>query len=276
MASNLGTGGATSKPTSCRTHTGTAGIPTTVRTPHGLYRPARPNRSAPKLQAPHICHALPAGDRWENPAMMRVVQKRPTVHWVIVWWNLHASRVTEKVRLAWYAVIHDILPTSERLAAITLTDIDGCRQCGETDTLTHWFTGCGEGPAIWNWTKQRIAMMLRMEPNCMPISWLLHPDFRLWPPPPPATTSRTVNTSPLGLVSNTRTTTPNHGRLFRLHAALQMEGIRSPKTSGWRWQLLVFELAVRRLLHLTWIDPPPFTRGSDLPPSRQPPVTTHS
>jgi hypothetical protein len=117
----------------------------------------------------------------KTPSAMRVVQKRPSVHWDLVWRNLHASRFPEEVRSAWYVVIHDILPTRERLAAIDMTDTNSCRQCGETDTLTHRLTGCGEGPAIGNWTTQRISMMLRMGPKYVPISWILHPEFRLCP-----------------------------------------------------------------------------------------------
>jgi len=41
---------------------------------------------------------------------------------------------------------------------------------------------CGDGPAIWDWTRRHVAMMLRMDPGQIPIAWTLHPDFRLWPP----------------------------------------------------------------------------------------------
>ena len=56
----------------------------------------------------------------KTPPVMRTVHKQPYVKWNRVWQNLHESRAPEEVRSAWYAVIHDILPTRERLAAINL------------------------------------------------------------------------------------------------------------------------------------------------------------
>jgi hypothetical protein len=55
----------------------------------------------------------------KTPPVMCILQKGPDVHWDLVWQNLHDSRYPEEVRAAWYAVIHDILPTRECLAAIT-------------------------------------------------------------------------------------------------------------------------------------------------------------
>ena len=140
--------------------------------------------------------------------VMRIVHKQPDVKWNRVWQNLHESRAPQEVRSAWYAVIHDILPTRERLAAINLTDTANCRQCNANDSLSHRLTDCGEGSAIWSWTKSKIAMMLRIDTKHVPISWTLHTNFHLWPP---ETTSGIMDTSPHGLVPDKRTTTPNHG-----------------------------------------------------------------
>ena len=118
----------------------------------------------------------------KTPPMMRIVQKKPTINWDFVRRNLHATCASDEVRSAWYFVIHDILPTPERLPAINLVDTDVCRQCGRPDTLTHRLTACGDGPAIWDWTRRRVAMMLSMEPRHIPIAWTLYPDFRFWPP----------------------------------------------------------------------------------------------
>jgi len=85
-----------------------------------------------------------------NPPVMRIVQNRPVVHWDLVWRNLQDSCAPEEVRSAWYAVIYDILPTRERLPAFNLTDTNSCGWCGETNTLQHRPTGCGEGLGICN------------------------------------------------------------------------------------------------------------------------------
>jgi len=47
----------------------------------------------------------------------------------------------------WYIVIHDIVPTNERLHAIRLVESDRCRHCGRRDTLVHGLTECNEGMA---------------------------------------------------------------------------------------------------------------------------------
>ena len=83
-----------------------------------------------------IYDTLPAGGCRNPRTVIRIVQKRPDVHWDLVWQNLHDSPAPEEVRSAWYAVIHDILPTRERLAAINLADTVNCRQCSAKDTVT--------------------------------------------------------------------------------------------------------------------------------------------
>ena len=181
------------------------------------------------------------------PPEMRIVQKRQTIHWDLVWRNLPASCVPEEFRSAWYAVIHDILPTRERLAAINLIDIDSCQQCGATCTIAHRLTECGDEPAIWNWTRQRIAMMLRMDPKYVPASWTLNHDFRLWTPGRRRAVLWTL--APYGLVPNIQTTTPIHSRILRLYATIEVESVHQIQTTGSSWQLLL--LPVRRQLRST-------------------------
>ena len=110
----------------------------------------------------------------KTPPVMRIVHKLPDVKWNRVWQNLHESRAPEEIGSALHAVIHDILLTRERLAAINLTDTANCRQCNANDSLSHRLTECGDGPAIWSWTKSKIAKMLRIDPKHVLITWTLH------------------------------------------------------------------------------------------------------
>ena len=71
---------------------------------------------------------------------------------------------SEVAKPEWYTVIHDILPTNERLHRIQLVYSDLCRTCGDKDTSMHRLTECGEGKVIWDWTRKRIACMLRTDP----------------------------------------------------------------------------------------------------------------
>jgi len=51
---------------------------------------------------------------------MRVTQKHPSILWTRVWTTLHAAWASERLKSLWYTVIHEIVPTNERLAAIQL------------------------------------------------------------------------------------------------------------------------------------------------------------
>ena len=51
-----------------------------------------------------------------------------------------------------------------------------------TTRYTHHLFECGEGPQIWQWTTQKIALILRTIPTRMPIEWLLRPQCALWLP----------------------------------------------------------------------------------------------
>jgi hypothetical protein len=44
-------------------------------------------------------------------------------------------------------------------------------------------TECGQGNRHWEWTRGRLALMLRTDRRWIPTEWLLRPQFRLWPPP---------------------------------------------------------------------------------------------
>jgi hypothetical protein len=113
---------------------------------------------------------------------MRVVQKSPNTDWGRVWRNLHASCVSEAFQSAWYLVIHEPIPTNERLAAIHLVESDTCRQCGKPDTLMHLLMECDNGLVEWDWTRRRVATMLRTDPRHISREWVLRPHFRFWPP----------------------------------------------------------------------------------------------
>jgi uncharacterized protein with HEPN domain len=70
-----------------------------------------------------------------EPREMRITQKYPETKWKQVWKNVHTAWVTEDTKSIWYTVIHDIVPTNERLYTIKLVESDLCRHCDETDPL---------------------------------------------------------------------------------------------------------------------------------------------
>jgi len=102
------------------------------------------------------------------PLVMRIVHLHPAADWGRLWDNLTKCWTTEAVKIIWYKVIHDILPTNERLHKIRLAETPLCASCGELDTIQHRVADCCEGARIWLWPKRRIAWILRIDPEHIP------------------------------------------------------------------------------------------------------------
>jgi hypothetical protein len=120
-------------------------------------------------------------DGREKPEM-RSVRHYSETDWKRVWTNLHDSGIWETITAVWYAVIYDILPTNVRLHNIQLADTPMCKECGAVDTRLDRLIECGDGRNIWDWTRQRIAWIIRTTPERIPAEWLLRPQFQIWPP----------------------------------------------------------------------------------------------
>jgi predicted RNA-binding Zn-ribbon protein involved in translation (DUF1610 family) len=116
------------------------------------------------------------------PRNARITMRCPTTDWGRVWANLHGTWEADSFKANRYKVIHDILPTNERLHAIRLTVTPLCPNCGKHDTVIHRIIQCGKGQKIWEWTKNRIAWILRIDPVWIPNEWATRPQFKLWPP----------------------------------------------------------------------------------------------
>ena len=109
---------------------------------------------------------------------MRIETLYPEVCWDIVWTNLNAAWIPNKIKITWYQVIHDIEPTNDRLARIKLRDDPHCSLCRKTDTILHCLTKCNVAANIW----ERITQILRMSPRNIKPKWTISPDFNFWPP----------------------------------------------------------------------------------------------
>jgi hypothetical protein len=93
-----------------------------------------------------VCDVLMRVDEVKHSTPeLRIVRKYPGISWERIWKNLHASMVTDMVKSAWFAAMHDIVPTNNRLAAIRLMVImvrrtglystQNYRMCGRTAHL---------------------------------------------------------------------------------------------------------------------------------------------
>jgi hypothetical protein len=86
------------------------------------------------------------------------------------------------IRSEWYAVIHELLPTNDRLHKIALQANDRCGVCNLPDSTAHRIMECEEEMAMWQWTQMRIAAILRTESRHIPSEWPLHPTCGILPP----------------------------------------------------------------------------------------------
>ena len=114
-------------------------------------------------------------------APIRVMKYWPQVDWNTIWKNLWQTPVSDQTRSLWYEVVHDLIPTRQRLQAIRLAPSDACVRCKETDTIQHRLTQCGDARTQWRWTQSKIAKILRIDPRHIAPEWLLRPQFKLWP-----------------------------------------------------------------------------------------------
>jgi hypothetical protein len=161
--------------------------------------------------------------------------KWPYTVWHRVWknvWNTPVDRHAVAVR---YKVIHYIIPTRFRLHAIHLVPTDLCPMCSTTDTFTHHLTECGQGTRHWEWTRVRLALMLRSEKRWIPTEWLLRQQFHLWPPP----RHRAVLMDPSNLHSIQKPTgNPSDAKWpVRLPPTSQAQNVSVPEPHAPCWEL---------------------------------------
>jgi len=110
---------------------------------------------------------------------MRIVKQWPRSDWDRIWRNLHTDAITETLKSTWYNIIHDLIPTKERLATIRLAETNQCDRCAKVDTLIHRLTDCTNSADIWKWTRTRLAAILRTDKRYIPSDWTTRPQFQL-------------------------------------------------------------------------------------------------
>ena len=142
--------------------------------------PAPPGSSELKKHTYSILLTMAKNKTYESE--MRIIRKYPTTAWNQVWKNLHTTGLAPPVKSMWYAAIHDILPTNDRLASINLASDNKCPRCSSEDSVKHRLVACEDGPRQWAWTRQKLAYILRTDPKHIPTEWVTTPDMTLWPP----------------------------------------------------------------------------------------------
>ena len=115
------------------------------------YIPPPCNNETPRLFRKRIYRTLHAMVKaTTQPRSLRVEIRYPNHNWPQIWRNLHIARIPEVILSVWYTVIHDIIPTKQRLLKIALTNTDRCVKCDQTDTLLHRMTDVAQGNKYGN------------------------------------------------------------------------------------------------------------------------------
>ena len=147
------------------------------------YIPEQWRTETPKVYKKRIYETLKALAIAITPSMpMRAEKQCPEAEWTTIWKNLALTPTTGEDKANWYKVIHDIIPTNERLHRIRIAPTDLCFECNQKDTLIHRMIECGENAANWKRIQNHIARMLRVAPKNIPHDWLIRPQMKLWPP----------------------------------------------------------------------------------------------
>jgi hypothetical protein len=144
-------------------------------------RPYDPNDSRKTFNRRIYQTLLRINNNMQPTNEIRIIRKYPDTDWARVWNNMNNGIITEKTKSTWYAVIHDILPTHDRLVKVQITPTDACPVCEQTDSVLHRITECGEGAVTRNWTRKKIGLILRTDPKNIPRTWTTRPEFYHWP-----------------------------------------------------------------------------------------------
>lgn len=100
---------------------------------------------------------LIAADPPPLPRAHRLTDRR--VDWPAAWRNISRSWHGSATRTAWYLVVHDLVPTNERLHKCKPTISDRCARCGAQDTLGHRLVSCGAAADVWAWLNRSVARL---------------------------------------------------------------------------------------------------------------------
>ena len=112
MAQSLRPSGATGELTKGGKVTQHASVFTKTCTRHGLHYTTQAKRNTTALHRVPVQQLGVVGSSGKRSLKMRFVQKSLTIDWDRVRLNLHASRVSEEIKSAWYSVIHALIQTT--------------------------------------------------------------------------------------------------------------------------------------------------------------------
>ena len=115
----------------------------------------------------------------EHPAPpIRVETKNPNCNWTTVWSNVSSKAIPPATRTTWYTMVHDLVPTAERLHRHGLEESPLCQRCGNVDTLMHRLVDClPDNKMEWEACARKLTSLSGLPLPTIQPTLLLRPDI---------------------------------------------------------------------------------------------------
>ena len=85
----------------------------------------------------------------------KVIYKYENLPWDSIWEKLNHPVLTSKVRDIMFLIIHNILPTMDRLHRMNIRDTAMCKKEDGNEDVEHLFTGCVRTQVAWAWARRK-------------------------------------------------------------------------------------------------------------------------
>ena len=90
----------------------------------------------------------------------KVIYKYENLPWNDIWQRLNHPVLTSKTRDIMFLVIHNILPTRDRLHRMNMSNSDICKKLDGVEDVEHLFTGCVRTQVAWAWTRRKVIHLM--------------------------------------------------------------------------------------------------------------------
>ena len=95
----------------------------------------------------------------------KIIYKYENLPWDEIWDRLNRPVINSHVRDVMFLVIHNILPTRQRLFRLNQCRSDQCDQGDGLEDMEHLFTGCVRTQVAWAWRRRKIMHLMADLPS---------------------------------------------------------------------------------------------------------------
>ena len=90
----------------------------------------------------------------------KVIYKYDNLPWNDIRQRLNHPVLTSKIRDIMFLVIHNILPTRDRLHRLNMTENSMCKKGDGIEDVEHLFTQCVRTQVAWAWTRRKVLNLM--------------------------------------------------------------------------------------------------------------------